>query len=209
MAFQKGQSGNPKGRRKAHLGCQKLRDLISEHSEALVKRLLMAAVNDGDVQAAKLLIDRAIPPLKSIELPTPVAIPPDGSLAEQGRAVMVALSRGKLPVSQASALLSGLATLGRLFEVDEILERLGRAEAEIAAIQHRPPAALPALPEPELPQNLEEVAPEPEPAPATAQTLVELAQGETLSDAAEALGIELAELERQIADGRIELRNPT
>lgn len=207
MAFQKGQSGNPKGRRKAHLGCQKLRDLISEHSEALVKRLLMAAVNDGDVQAAKLLIDRAIPPLKSIELPTPVAIPPDGSLAEQGRAVMVALSRGKLPVSQASALLSGLATLGRLFEVDEILERLGRAEAEIAAIQHRPPAALPA---PGVPDDAGHgVPPEPEPAPATAQTLVELAQGETLSDAAEALGIELAELERQIADGRIELRNPT
>ena len=108
--FQKGQSGNPKGRRKAHLGCQKLRDLISDHSESLIKRLLLSAVNDGDVAAAKLLIDRAIPPLKSVELPTPIAIPPDGSLAEQGRAVVLALSRGKLPASQAGALLQGLAT---------------------------------------------------------------------------------------------------
>lgn len=195
--FQKGQSGNPKGRRKAHLGCQKLRDLISDHSESLIKRLLLAAVNDGDVAAAKLLIDRAVPPLKALELPTPFPIPPDASLADQGRAVVLALSRGKLPASQAGALLQGLATLGRLFEVDEILERLGRAEAEIQAMQRQPPAALP----PPVAGGLAHQ--EPEPAPDPPHTMVELAQGETLANVAEALGIEAAELHRQIADGLI------
>lgn len=193
--FQPGQTGNPKGRPKAYRSCQKLRDLIGAHADSLVKKLLMAAVNDGDVQAAALLIARAIPPLKAVELPTPINIPPDGSLADQGRAVMAALARGKLPASQAGSLLQGLATLGRLFEIDEILERLGRAEQEIAAIR-QPPAALPA---PAVDRDQQE-PPAPEP---PAQTIVELSQGESLADAAEALGIAPAELDRQIAAGRI------
>ena len=199
--FQKGQSGNPKGRRKAHLGCQKLRDLISDHSESLIKRLLLAAVNDGDVAAAKLLIDRAVPPLKGVELPTPFPIPPDASLADQGRAVVLALSRGKLPASQAGALLQGLATLGRLFEVDEILERLGRAEAEILAMQRQPPA----LPAPAAPADVSPIgeSPPPEPAPEPPHTVIEIEAGESLADVAEALGIEAAELQSQIADGLI------
>ena len=196
--FQKGQTGNPAGHPKAYRSCQKLRDLIGAHADSLVKKLLMAAVNDGDVQAAKLLIDRAIPPLKGVELPTPIAIPPDGTLAEQGRAVVLALSNGRLPVSQGAALLQGLATLGRLFEVDEILERLGRAEEEIRVMANRPPPApgLPVVSEP------------PEPTPEPPHTVIELEPGETLADVAEALGIEVAELHRQIVDGRIELRNP-
>ena len=204
--FQKGQSGNPKGRRKAHLGCQKLRDLISDHSESLIKRLLLAAVNDGDVAAAKLLIDRAVPPLKALELPTPFPIPPDASLADQGRAVVLALSRGKLPASQAGALLQGLATLGRLFEVDEILERLGRAEAEIQAMAQRPPPVqLPALPA-DVSPIWEKQPHEPEPAPDHPRVAIELEAGETRMDAARELGIELTELEQRIAAGTIELR---
>lgn len=212
--FQKGQSGNPKGRRKAHLGCQKLRDLISDHSESLIKRLLLAAVNDGDVAAAKLLIDRAVPPLKALELPTPFPIPPDASLADQGRAVVLALSRGKLPASQAGALLQGLATLGRLFEVDEILERLGRAEAEIQAMAQRPPPV--ALPignqSADSPIGESAPPPEPEPAPDSPHVVIELEAGESLADVAEALGITSDELDRQIAAGLVVItpatRNP-
>ena len=201
--FQKGQTGNPAGRPKAWRSCQKLRDLIGAHADSLVKKLLLAAVNDGDVAAAKLLIDRAIPPLKSVELPTPIAIPPDGSLAEQGRAVMLALSRGKLPASQAGALLQGLATLGRLFEVDEILERLGRAEAEILSMQRLPPA-LPAPAPADSP--IGEPPDPPEPAPEPPHTVIEIEAGESLADVAEALGIEAAELQNQIAAGLIVIR---
>lgn len=127
-AFVKGQSGNPKGRPKSYKGCQKLRDLIGSHAETIVEKLLLAAVNEGDVQAAKLLLERAIPPIKPVELPTPLPIPPDASLAEQGRAVVLALATGKLPATQAGMLLQGLATLARLIELDDIDQRLTALE---------------------------------------------------------------------------------
>ena len=133
-AFQKGQSGNPKGRPKAHKNCQRLRDLIGAHAETIVNKLLVAAVNDGDVHAAKLILERAIPPIKPVELPTPLPIPPDASLAEQGRTVVLALAAGKLPPTPAAMLLQGLATLARLIELDELERRIRVLEEQKNAV---------------------------------------------------------------------------
>ena len=73
------------------------------------------------------------------------------------------------------------------------------------------PAAPPEPPvepfEPDFPEP-PELPVEPEPAPEPPHTVIEIEAGETLANVAEALGIEAAELHRQIVDGRIELRNP-
>ena len=134
-AFQKGQSGNPKGRPKAHKNCQRLRDLIGAHAETIIEKLLLAAVNDGDVQAAKLLLERAIPPIKPVELPTPLPLPPDASLADQGRAVVLALASGKLPPTPAAMLLQGLGTLARLIELDELEKRTALVESAVVELK--------------------------------------------------------------------------
>lgn len=128
-AFQPGQSGNPKGRPKSYKGVQKLRDLIGNHAEKIVKRLLVAAVNEGDVQASKLLLERALPAIKPIEMPIALNLPDDG-LAEQGRAVIAALSAGKLAPGQAGAILAGLGAVAKLVETQEL-------EARIAALEKK------------------------------------------------------------------------
>jgi len=128
MAFVKGTSGNPKGRRPGYMGVQALRDLIGAHAEKVVQRLILSAVNDADTMAAKLLIERAIPPIKAVELPITLPLADDADLATQGRAVVNALARGVIPPGQAGMLLSGLATLARLIELDALEQRISALE---------------------------------------------------------------------------------
>lgn len=128
-AFQPGQSGNPKGRPKSYKGVQKLRDLIGNHAEKIVKRLLVAAVNEGDVQASKLLLERALPAIKPVELPVTLTIPDDG-LAEQGKAIIQALAHGQLAPGQASAILAGLGAVAKLVETQELEARIAALEAK-------------------------------------------------------------------------------
>ena len=128
--FQKGQSGNPAGRPKSYKGVQKLRDLIGLHAEKIVKRLILSAVNDGDVTAAKLLIERAIPAIKPVELPVTLPMPEGAGLADQGRAVVAALSTGLIAPGQAASILQALAGIAKLVELEEFEKRLTALEQQ-------------------------------------------------------------------------------
>lgn len=196
--FAKGVSGNPKGRPPSHKKIGQLRALIGKYGEPVVKRLIKLAVEEGDTAAAKILVERFIPAIKPVELPAKLPPLPDG-LAARATALLDYTVTGLLSPSQGVALISALAALSKVIEVDHLMTRIEVAEREIATIQHRPPATLPA-PEPAPP-------PEPEPSPEPSRTVIELEPGETLADAARELGVEPDELERQIAAGIIEVRN--
>ena len=122
-----GQSGNPTGRKPGTGEVARLRAAIAEHVPAIIERLTRQAL-DGDVQAARLLLERSIAPLKSIE-PTQALALPDGTLTEQGRAVLAAVAGGLLAPSQGSALLSAIGALARVSEVDELTRRIEALEA--------------------------------------------------------------------------------
>ena len=93
---------------------------------------LTAAALAGDVQAARLLLERALPPIKAVELAQAVAIPNEGSLTDQGRAVLAAVAAGELAPGQGAALLASIGTLARVVEVDELARRLDVLEAKNA-----------------------------------------------------------------------------
>lgn len=105
----------------------KLRAAIAQHVPTILERLVAAAL-EGDTGAARLLLERVCPPLKAAEEAAPLALP-DGTLTEQGRAVLGAVAAGTLAPGQGAALLGAIGTLARVAEVDELQRRLAALEA--------------------------------------------------------------------------------
>ena len=126
-AWPKGTSGNPRGRAPGSGEVAKLRAAIAEHVPAIIERLVGAALQ-GDVAAARLLLERTIAPLKAAEPAAPLVLP-DGSLTEQGRAVLGAVAAGTLAPGQGAALLGAIGTLARVIELEELERRIAALEA--------------------------------------------------------------------------------
>ena len=85
--FKPGVSGNPAGRPKGQHPAHKLRNAIVESMPQIIENLVNLAKN-GDVQAAKVLLDRCCPVLKPQAMP--LNLPVNGSLAEQGGEIIKA-----------------------------------------------------------------------------------------------------------------------
>ena len=123
-----GESGNPAGRKPGTGAVAKLRAAISNDVPDIISSLT-AAAKAGDVGAARLLLERVVPPIKAAELATPFALP-DGSLSDQCRAVMVAAAAGDIAPGQAAQLLSCLGSIAKLVETDELMRRVEALEAK-------------------------------------------------------------------------------
>jgi hypothetical protein len=121
-----GQSGNPKGRPAGVGKVAQIRAAIEEHVPELLKALVTKALG-GDVGAARLLLERTIAPLRAVE-PAQALTLPDGTLTEQGRAVLKAVAAGELAPAQGASLLSAIGSLARVSEIDELLTRVEALE---------------------------------------------------------------------------------
>jgi len=121
-----GESGNPKGRPKGSGQVAQLRAAIAAQVPALLAKLMTQAL-DGDTAAARLLLERAVAPLKAVEQPQALTLP-DGSLTAQGRAVLRSVASGELAPSQGAALLGAIGQLARVAEVDELTRRIEALE---------------------------------------------------------------------------------
>lgn len=126
--WQKGESGNRQGRPKGVPNPQaRLREAIGEHVPEIIAMLVHQA-KGGDVGAARLLLERVLPPMKATEPPQAFTMP-DGTLSEQARAVVASVASGELAVGAGSQLLGGLAQLARIVESDELTKRIEALEA--------------------------------------------------------------------------------
>ncbi len=125
--WQPGTSGNPAGRRPGSGEVAKLRQAIAAHVPEIIDRLVQQA-REGDAQAARLLLERVIPPVKAAEQPALLDLPAGGALADHGRAILQATGEGALGPQQAAQLLAALGALARVVEVDELARRVQALE---------------------------------------------------------------------------------
>jgi hypothetical protein len=132
--FQKGQSGNPKGRPRGSRNRKTLlvQQLLDDEAGALVRKLLEMALA-GDPAAMKLCIDRVVAPRRerAVEIALP-CLKTAADLAPVMGAVTGAAAAGRITPSEAQALAHTLATAMRAIEVSEFEARLKQVEAEVA-----------------------------------------------------------------------------
>lgn len=124
-----GQSGNPKGKAPGSGHLQKLRAELAVHTPEIVDMLVMAA-KGGDIQAARLLLERVFPPVKATEQPVQLSLPSDGSLSVKAEAILSAAAGGEIAPSQAAQLITALGTVSKIVEVDELEARIAELERQ-------------------------------------------------------------------------------
>ena len=121
-----GQSGNPAGRRRGSGKIGELRQAIADRLPGIVAALIERA-EQGDVGAAKLLIDRVLPPLRPVD--SAVSLPLTGeSLSEQAAHIFSDVMAGRINPAQGQNLLAGLNTIAAIRAVDELEARIRALE---------------------------------------------------------------------------------
>jgi Family of unknown function (DUF5681) len=128
--WKKGESGNTAGKPKGSGRLQAMREQLADDVPEILAAL-SAMAKQGDPQAARLILERVLPPLKPEESPVPLALP-NGTLTTQGRAVLAAVAAGGLAPMQGAALLGAIGTLARVSEIDELAQRITTLEAKYA-----------------------------------------------------------------------------
>ena len=106
-----GQTGNPKGRPPGQSEITRLRASLA-----------------GDVQAARLILERILPPVKAVEQAVELQLPADGTPTAKASAVLSAAAAGELAPEQAAQLIAALGTLAKINEVDELAARITSLE---------------------------------------------------------------------------------
>ena len=121
-----GQTGNPKGRPPGQSEITTLRKSIMNDAPEILAGLVTAA-KAGDVQAARLILERVLPPVKPMEQAIELDLAGD-TLTDQGRAVLSAVAAGALAPAQGSQLIAAIGALARVAEIDELSTRITKLE---------------------------------------------------------------------------------
>lgn len=130
--FKPGQSGNPAGKppgvkNRATVLAQALFD---GEAETLTRKIIELA-KEGDLQALKVCIDRLCPPMKAQSAPIQVEIPVTDSMSSIANSFIKAAAEGRLAPDVAAQLVSAVAAMAHVMEIDELKERLIALEAAV------------------------------------------------------------------------------
>jgi hypothetical protein len=128
--FQKGQSGNPAGRKKgARSATEQIRAAVGSDN---LKAILLAQIEKakaGDTAAARVVFEVSVPRWKPVEPMILLDLPENATLAEQGEAIVAAVAAGELSPSTGAQLLQALGAQAKVVEVDDLARRIEALEA--------------------------------------------------------------------------------
>jgi hypothetical protein len=102
-----------------------LRYKLTRHLPAILKTLTDAAKGE-DIQAAKLILERTLPALKTAA--ETLTLPGADTPASQGRTVLGACAQGDITPDEARTLLQAISAQARVVEVEELTERVAALE---------------------------------------------------------------------------------
>ena len=111
------------------------RGAVAEMREALAADLggiidtVKARALAGDMQAARIILDRLVPSLRPVEMPAVLTLPAGATLAGQAQAVVNAAAAGELAPSQAAQIVTALGGVAKIIEATELLKRIEALES--------------------------------------------------------------------------------
>ena len=123
--FTKGNKASP-GRPPGRGIVAELRDKLAQDVDKVIG-ILREQELAGDPQAIRILLDRVLPSLRPIEMPTPLYLPP-GNLAQQAHAVVQAVAAGDIAPSQAAQIIGALGGVAKIVETTDLLDRIAKLE---------------------------------------------------------------------------------
>jgi hypothetical protein len=124
MAFKPGQSGNPAGRPKGAKGKKTLLRAELEKDGSELARVIKEQALEGDMTAASLWLSRLEPPLRPSAQRVQFQLDPDAPIANQAKAVVLAMSRGEIDPDTARHILDMLSAMVGLRDVETLLDEL-------------------------------------------------------------------------------------
>jgi hypothetical protein len=128
MPFQKGQSGNPAGRRPGLIDKRQRIAQAFEADGAEIAKVVIEAAKKGDMQAATLVLSRLSPPMKPRAERVRFDLDVTQPLAAQAAQVISAVATGQLDTESAQTVLTCLGTYAALVQSDELQSRLAALE---------------------------------------------------------------------------------
>jgi len=108
-----------------------MRESLAADVPSILTELVNAA-KAGDVQAARLILERVLPPLKGVEQPVTLSLPDGGTLTAKADAVLCAAAVGDLAPGQAAQLISALGSMAKITEIDDLNARITKLENQHA-----------------------------------------------------------------------------
>ena len=129
--FAPGNPGGP-GRAPGRGPVAEMRDALATDLDKIIDTLRTQALA-GDAQAIRIILDRVLPALRPVEMPTTLDLPADGTLADQARAVVQAAADGNLAPAQAAQIVTALGGVAKIIETTELVSRIEALEEKHAA----------------------------------------------------------------------------
>ena len=123
--FAKGNKASP-GRTPGRSKVSELREKLAQDLDAVICIVREQALA-GDPHSIRILLDRVLPSLRPVELPTPMDLP-EGSLAHQAHAVVQAIADGDIAPSQAAQIITALGGVAKISETTDLLDRITKLE---------------------------------------------------------------------------------
>lgn len=130
--FAKGNKASP-GRTPGRSKVAELREKLAFDVDKVISIVREQALA-GDQQAIRMLLDRVIPSLRPVELPTPLDLP-EGNLAHQAHAVVLAVASGDITATVAQQIIGALGGVAKIVEQTDLLDRIQKLEEKQNAIK--------------------------------------------------------------------------